>query len=234
MKLVPVAPGNNKGFTLIELLIASTIFSIILLAAGSALVQVSRMYYKGVITSRTQGTARTTMDNVARSVQFGGGPITAATQVSKNNPTIYVQCVGNTRFTFAVNAQVYDGVPDGEYEAATNRIQHGLWQDTVASGDCGSNVPDLKSKNLPEQSEGRELLGQYMRLTNFDIQEQLSEGKPTGLWNIAIGVAYGDNEVLIFADPVNKVGAQSCSGIIVGAQWCSVSKLTTGVYKRVE
>src|SRR5690606_5051635 len=116
---------SQNGFTLLELMIASMVFSIVLLAAGAALVQVARMYYKGIITSRTQNTTRTVMDEISRSVQFGGSQIRHAgpfAQGSGEQIEVRAVCIGKTRYTYAINAQINDGVSEGEY--ANNRIRH--------------------------------------------------------------------------------------------------------------
>lgn len=61
---------NKRGFTIIELLIATVTFSLILLIITGAIIQFSRVYYKGVVTSKTQETARSVADELSRAAQF--------------------------------------------------------------------------------------------------------------------------------------------------------------------
>lgn len=61
---------NNKGFTIIELLIATVIFSVVLLVITGAIVQFGRVYYKGIVQSRTQERTRAITDSVSKNLQF--------------------------------------------------------------------------------------------------------------------------------------------------------------------
>lgn len=62
---------NSKGFTIVELMIATAVFSVILMVFVAAIIQVGRIYYKGVIQSRTQERARAISEQVAKDLQFG-------------------------------------------------------------------------------------------------------------------------------------------------------------------
>lgn len=66
---------NARGFTIIELLIATVIFSLILLVVTGSIIQFSKIYYKGVATSKTQEVARTIAEDMARSAQFSSAPV---------------------------------------------------------------------------------------------------------------------------------------------------------------
>ena len=61
---------DNKGFTIIELLIATVIFSVILLVITGAIIQFGRIYYRGVVQSKTQERSRAIIDSVAKDLQF--------------------------------------------------------------------------------------------------------------------------------------------------------------------
>lgn len=215
---------HQQGFTLIELMIATMVFSVILLGATTAVVQIGRMYYKGVIASRTQETARRTIDDISRTIQFNDTEIVpvapatiAVTGLSNGNVTIRATCVGTTRYTYALNAQV-----DRQNDVNSNRLRHALWQDTVSDPSvCGANLPNLG--NEEPSAGGRELLGRYMRLKNLNIDPL---GNPT---TIAITVIYGDNDLLV----PNASNPTSCRGAVQGAQWCAFSSLTTQVRQRI-
>jgi prepilin-type N-terminal cleavage/methylation domain-containing protein len=61
---------DNKGFTIIELLISTVIFSVILLVITGAIIQFGRIYYRGVVQSKTQERSRAIIDSVAKDLQF--------------------------------------------------------------------------------------------------------------------------------------------------------------------
>jgi prepilin-type N-terminal cleavage/methylation domain-containing protein len=87
---------NSKGFTIIELLIATVIFSVILLVITGAIVQFGRIYYKGVVQSRTQERTRAITDSVVRNIQFS----------EEGSPTQVGSCyrIGNQSYNFSQNS----------------------------------------------------------------------------------------------------------------------------------
>lgn len=220
--MIKSAHKNSHGFTLIELMIATVVFSVILLGAATSLIQIGRMYYKGVITSRTQNVARTVVDDIARRIQFSDASVVVAGPEPKGNPGSEVDvravCVGSTRYTYAVNAQRNDET--NTYISANHRIPHVLWRD---QGSCDGDLPDLTQNN---PGVGEELIDQHMRLTKFAVT-------PVGgdnLHRVEVGIIYGDDDLLL-PDANNP---QSCVGSVIGGQWCAVSNLTTNVFKRVQ
>lgn len=224
---------KQRGFTLVELLIATTVFSIVLLAASAALVQVGRLYYKGVITSRAQTAARTVMDDVSRTIQFSSGsytPVPSDPDAPSGSPPIQAYCIGNTRYTYVLGMQVNNKIPSGIYDSAEypNQIRHGLWQDQIGAEQCGDELPQLQKDNPYEgyasAKEGRELLSNGMRLQNFQVT--LLPGQ-SDVFNVGVTVIYGDDDLL--NDPDNPT---SCKGSTVGGQWCAISALNTVVYSR--
>lgn len=234
-----IRSSTTDGFTLIELLIATTVFSIILLAASATLIQISRLYYKGVITSKTQNVARSVSDDLSRAAQFSSGPFTA-TEVG-GTPTRYVVCIGTTRFTavrkqgnMGVAPQVSDKIPNGAYNTPEfpNKIRHVLWQDKIAANEqCTDELPDMKAidPSPPDDDfdrEGKELLENNMRLGKFSVSQ--TPGKPD-LLAINIQVVYGDDELLD-----NPSDPTACKSSQVGGQWCAISDLSSVVYRRVE
>jgi hypothetical protein len=205
-------------------MIATMVFSVILLGATTAVVQIGRMYYKGVVTSRTQEIARRTTDDISRSIQFNDTEIVkpaavtyAVTGLSNGNISVQAVCVGSTRYTYSLNAQV-----DRQNDFNKHRLRHALWQDGVQDpSECGTNIPNL---GLAEPSaNGRELLGRFMRLQTLNI-DNVSD--PT---TVAVTIIYGDDDLLL-PDATNPT---SCRGAIQGAQWCAVSSLTTQVRQRI-
>lgn len=217
---------NQSGFTLIELLIATTVFSIILLTATATLIQIGRMYYKGVISSKTQGVSRTVIDDISRNLQFSSKTPTGPVQLSDEdeNPKIFAYCIGDDRYTFVKNIKQNADADAND----PSQIKHVLWKDE-APANCSetTNTPNLKSET--PSVNGTELLEQNMRLADFRV-EAVDPSTP-GLYNISITIIYGDNDLINFTNndtskPVN------CKGSDVGGQWCAFSTLSTQVYKR--
>lgn len=220
--------NNSQGFTLVELLIATTVFSVILLVAAAALIQVGRMYYKGVITSKTQNVARSVTDDVSRSIQFSSGNLTTAS--SGSNPLIQAICSGNTRFTYVVGAQVDNNAVSGTYNQDNRTMRHVLWQDEIGTEQCGNDLPNLLLDNPYAEAansdrNGRELLENGMRLQTFSVQPQSGSSDS---FNVDIGVIYYADKDLL--DDFNNPTA--CKGSLVGGQWCAISNLNTVVYSR--
>lgn len=220
-------PSRAAGFTIIETLIATTVFSVILLVITVSILQFSKEYYKGIIVSSTQSTARTIVDDVSRSIQFNGGPVYALPLtggVPNPNPTAY--CVGSSKlYSFALNQQVTDSSPDGNAHQGT----HGIVSNDVNSCD-GTTVP-VATKTIGSLSgllNGRELLGQHMRLAKLSITGNGSTDN--NLYSIDIKVVYGDDDLL--TTPSNPA-TTTCKST-TGSQFCAVSELKTTVQKRVD
>lgn len=207
---------NKNGFTIIELMIATTVFSIVLLVAGSGVIAIGKMYYKSITSSRVQETARSAMEDVTRSLQFSGGNVST----DMSHSTYKVRCFGDDRYTYSLNQPVGSGAV-------------GLKLDkTPASGCSVEAVPD-----------GRELLGNNMRLLQFDV----SPGQDN-VFSIKIKVAQGDNDLLTiynqdgqpegWSPPVNSSNEGTIAGALcrggVGSAFCSVSGLETVVNSRVD
>ena len=159
--------NNRNGFTIIELLISTVIFSLVLLVITTAIVQFSRIYYKGVIQSRTQQTARDIVADIAGNIRFSGDGTVARTG--------NVLCVGAKGYTFVLNQQI-------------SPTQHALVAD---SGTCTAHAPmggPLVPSNPLDNSQ-RELLGENMQLMNIEV-EQLHASN-NNLYRLTVKVGYG-------------------------------------------
>jgi prepilin-type N-terminal cleavage/methylation domain-containing protein len=222
---------QQGGFTIIELMIATMVFAVILLGATTALFQLEKMYYRGIITARAQTTSRTVMASISQQLQFSQNVFTRAPKVTSYADKLEVQgfCIGTTRYSYVINGQVEEGAG---YEAANHQIAHGLWRDTISP--TAACVPlDLTRAN-PEQtpayqaspgSAGSELLQQNMRLGVLDVNCP-DDGS---LCKIDLNIIYGDDDLLA-PDAVNPVGCRST----FGDQWCATSHLSTHVFKRLQ
>ncbi|HSH18093.1 MAG TPA: prepilin-type N-terminal cleavage/methylation domain-containing protein [Candidatus Saccharimonadales bacterium] len=237
----------QAGFTIIELMIATLIFSLVLILITTGVMQFTRQYYKGLISSKTQNTARSIIDDVGRAIQFNTGIIYKLT----DDPAPLKAagyCVGETRrYSFVLNAQVVDDAPD----TARHQSGHALISDVVSG--CSTATPALDPKNpnvltsLDPQTNNklinaRELLGQKMRLSKFVIEEVSGMANT---YTITVRVIYGDDELLCspsiegacndrntVKDELDNADELMCKST-VGNQFCAVSELTTTVKKRV-
>jgi type II secretory pathway pseudopilin PulG len=220
------AHSLTAGFTIVELLIATTVFTMVLLVCAAAIVHIGRMFYKGVITNRTQDMSRAIANDVAQSIQFGevesdssifhrpGTKVYSGIQVE-------AQCVGGVRYSYSTS--LAQGTSAGQ-------IRHVLWKDRNIYSDCepiNITLADPREERLVPLinvlSEGEELLGNNMRIVDFDI---LPNGR---LYAISIRIAYGDDPNL-FVDPLTF---DSCIGANAGGQFCAISAFNLNVVKRL-
>lgn len=206
---------NQQGFTIIELMIASMVFSVILLITTAGLLQVGKTYYKGVTQSRTQGVARTVMDDVTAHVQFSGEAITVTPQAAPGVVGVY--CLGNTRYTYVRDRQLTDGVPK-----AGEQTNQALLVDRVAGG-CSTGTPHTGACTPSSvlANNCQELLSPGMRLTNFKVED-----KSNKLFHIVVGIVSGENDIL-------DASHTKCASAQAGTQFCAVSNLDTYVQKRI-
>lgn len=206
---------HSRGFTIVELMAATAVFSVLLLVITFGILQVSRVYYKGITESNTQNTARGIMDLITQSIQFSGGNIiTTASQPGA--PLAF--CIGNEQFSYVAGLQL---VGHGSSLGA-DQTYHALVQDTVA-GCANPEAPAgfVSSTDIP----GRELLNPNMRLSNLSI-----ELIGTNLYRVEVRVVYGDGDLLVDATGPDA----RCISERAGTQFCAVSELSTIVRKRVQ
>lgn len=222
--------SSQAGFTIVEMLIATTVFSLLLLGMTAAIIQISRMFYKGVITAQTQDVSRSVIDGISRPIQFSAETVTPVhmlTTASPSAPASGVVCVGSQRYTFAINAMVTDD-PTPVY-AVNHKVPHALWQDNRPA-DCTVGV---NLNNPTPSAGGKELLNQNMRLTAFNVQELVAV---PGMYEVHVGVIYGEDDLMTISD-TNGDGLPdsfSCINGLVGSQWCSLSELNSFVTKRIK
>src|SRR5215207_6103202 len=102
---------TEGGFTIVEFMIATMVFSMVLLVCAYAIVHVGRMYYKGVITNRTQDAARRIVEDISAAIQFGPhntdpGSFFRTTDLSLSPKSI---CIGSNRYTFTTDLALGTG-----------------------------------------------------------------------------------------------------------------------------
>ncbi len=230
----PVATRHSEGFTIIELLIATAVFSTLLLLLTTAMIQIGRIYYKGLTTARTQEVARLVMEDITNSIQFGGGLL----EPTHNTTPLDYSCVGDKVYSFLRNKQL-----TASNSPAADQSKNVLVVDS-GSGKCGLGPQDLVS-GTPTASS-RELLAPNMRLAKLEIKCATGPAlcPPDSIYKVSIRVVYGDSDMLCspFAGDCADVSTSSnlgnddisCKSFRVGTQFCAVSELQTVIQKRVE
>lgn len=208
--------NRQKGFTIIELLVATMVFSVILLILMAALLQIGRIYYKGVTNSKTQEVARTVIEDVSKVIQFSGGDIAFDVNGGSSPKAV---CIGSRRYTYDFNKQVKGDTPP-----------RALIADNSGSGSC-----------LIQTSGGSELMAEGMRLVDFSVTQ---DGSRTSLYHVKVKVAYGDDDLLCSPSQSGDCDSNgtsphlgnkdlTCKSSRAGTQFCSTSELSTTVQKRL-
>lgn len=210
--------GGQAGFTILELMIAASVFAVILLIVAVGVINFTNSYYKGVTTSKTQETARSIMDTITQAIQFG--QFVSVPQYYAVGTT-YDMCVDGTLYAFRPGQEVTDTTPFG-----FNQGYHGL---VAISNSCSQSAA---LPTAPTITNGRELLGQHMRINTLTVQQN------GNLFTIHLRIIYGDNDLLVQPLPANVPAWEStdenCGGSNqAGEQFCAVADLTTTVEKRI-
>lgn len=216
--------NKSKGFTIIELMVATTVFSVLLLVVTFGILQISRVYYRGITEANTQDTARRISDIIGQSIQFSGGDI-VTTNTSPTPGGSYQFCLGNQQFSYTTGYQVVD-----DPSSSLNQTYHALVQRTLAGCSSGSAPQDVRQQAV----EGRELVDPRMRIAKLNVSQ---EG--VGLYRVELRVVYGDDDLLYSpSDPDDDNGSirpdATCRAAVQGTQFCAVSELNTIVRKRVQ
>lgn len=198
---------NHKGFTLIELMIATTVLSVLLVLIASVSIQVGRLFYKGVSSSRTQETVRSITDQISRNIQY-------SSVTPEDNANVI--CVAGNRYSYQVDNIV-------------SKNTHALWVDNQTEPCVALSQADMNSETPP--SDGKELIPGGMRLTKFKLTKP--DASNERYWEIEVGVALGEEDLLQYsgppADPDRFV--TGCVTTNEGGQFCDVAELKVGVYR---
>ena len=245
---------NTQGFTLIELMIASVIFATLLLFSTAIIIQIGRLYQRGLTTTRTQETVRRVTDDISGAIQFSGdkvsviGPVVVG-DTSGFQANAYAFCTGNIRYSYVIGAQVSDNADEGKYntnvaQPKLNLIKHGLWRERITTSN-GCTPSDL-TRAVPDNdaggvgSEGAELLSKGTRLAGLQIVPLDDKGK---LWSIKVRLAKGDNDLLddkldATGNPVPPATADNikdtCKTGIAGKEFCAIAELNLNVVRRLD
>jgi hypothetical protein len=224
-------------------MIATSIFTVILLLATFALIQIGKIYSKGVNSAATQSTARSIVDQVSQAIQFSGSAVNSPAQDATTKR--YYFAAGSKCYSYAPGKQL-DDTPTGT-DQSTNAF--------VRKDSDTCIPPDAVDWIASPTNKFTELLGPSMRVTNFYIctPGDTSCAAPTpadsNLYSIGIRLIYGDKDLI--CSPSISSGAGSCTSndpiddtdlatktdLIcktgTGSQFCAISQISTTVQKRI-
>lgn len=213
--------SDQKGFTVTELMIATAVFGLVLLVIATAILQLTRVYYKGVTEAKVQSTARNLVDSITQAIQFSGQTVTT-TNPSPTPGASYAFCVGNTQYSYTLGYQLDDS-------PSAAQTYHALVAYDLPG--CLSSTP---AQNVRVQAvNGRELLEPRMRLSKLEVSSVGGD-----YYRISVRIVYGDDDLLFSpsdpgaADGFRKPDA-TCKSQRVGTQFCAVADVTAAVTKRV-
>lgn len=231
---------NNKqsGFTILELMIATSVFSVILLVGSMMLLQIGKMYYRGVNSARAQEVSRNVVEDISRKIQFTPATISSDT-ANFGGVDVTSYCVGTTRYSFVTNLMV---VAEGA-NPADGTVAHGLWKDV--NPDSSNNSCTALDIVTTQPASGEELLSENMRIGEFCVgnkeiiapavknpssmcEVSAGQGDQFGGVSINIRVLFGESDLIRYADGI----AVGC-GTQTGSQWCASSQLKTQVFRRL-
>ena len=200
---------KQSGFTIIELLIATVVFSMVLLLCATAVIQVGRIFYKGVTVNKVQDITRVVADDISQSIQFGSSADADNFFQEGSSGSLSWVCLGSIRYIY-----------DRTITIGENGVKHGLWKDRPAS--CNDSISSgMLSQDIPT-TDGKELLGKNMRVSDIAIADG-------NVWNIKVTVSYGPFD--LFEDP--EATTPKCLPRDRGGQFCAVSTITTNAIKRL-
>jgi prepilin-type N-terminal cleavage/methylation domain-containing protein len=207
----PTSPAGQHGFTIIELLIATAVFSTILVLASGMMINIGKMYYKGINQSRIQYAVRTITDEVAAQLQLADNVIPAAPLAG-----VEAICIANTRYTYIENRQLRNGPLDADHSP------HVLWRDKNPTPNSCAPVAGFPTSPAAGLN-GVELMAPNSTLTEFIVAG-------TSPYTITIAAAYGDTGP---TGVINLAGVNSRCKSGAGNQFCSTAHLTTAVARRI-
>lgn len=205
---------NSRGFTVVELMIATLVFGLVLMVVTTAILQFTRVYYKGITEANVQETARNIADQIVQGIQFNGGGVTP-TPDSPTPGSYYAFCVGNKQYSFTPGYQLSDTPSPSKFQT-----YHVLAVDNVA-GCTSTPAQNVRNASI----SGRELIGPGMRLSRLQVTNL-----GTNLYKVSVRIVYGDDDLI--NTPTGS--AASCKTLHSGTEFCAASDITTTVVKRVQ
>jgi prepilin-type N-terminal cleavage/methylation domain-containing protein len=219
-----IKSNKQTGFTLVELMIATVVFAVVIMVGMYGFIQISRFYTKSISIIRTQEAARNLMMDIANQFQLTSGVFNKH-EILEGGDGRSIICVGNKAYVYKINS----------VETSSN---HALSSYLISPDTCPTRMVDLSDPNPIN------LLRPGARIIQLNITPY--PNATTGpLFNITVAVLYApiDNatpqgtdliQVGTTPDDPNYYNTWFCSSAVRGSEYCSLSRLTTSVYKRVQ
>lgn len=216
----------DRGFTLVEAMLATAIFSLSIVIAITAFVQVNRIYHRGITTSRVQEDARSLIDELSRTIQFADGgsfvfnpdPDPNDLPAGSYDPAgAGAFCIGSSQFTFNIDV-----------ESGTNRNVLGLPVAPFAPAVPIVYKSDRKPGCTPapdtHAGDGYDLVRKGFVLKDLQVTEI-----SLGVYRVEFTIAANQSGVL-----TGSGSAATCQPGGAGTQFCAVTTLSTIVSRRVD
>jgi prepilin-type N-terminal cleavage/methylation domain-containing protein len=226
---------DQKGFTIVELLIATTVFSIILIVIVYAVLFISHNFIRGSIESQTQETARSIIQDISQQAQLTklgiGGVVTKTTSANEG-----FVCIGDTQYTYVLNSEI----DASDTSTTSTTVPHALVSRYLP--DCGTSSDPQDISTNPLIDPGKELLGNHMRLGQFQIQETSAS---SNLYCIDIVIGYGDDTnnggaLIVQSQQPNPCAppqflpySYTCTPSVLYGDFCATASLNSMVQSRV-
>jgi prepilin-type N-terminal cleavage/methylation domain-containing protein len=226
--------SDQSGFTIVELMIATSILATIILLVTIMMLSIGNLFVKGINQARTQDTVRTISDLVAQDLKLNNSYVSDSATLGPY--TIKSYCIG-TSVRYSVITGFKLGNPSSTDTLGSPIMPHVIWRDdwtnhsdeiNNSSDNTATCKPiDLTSLITSDDGKGQELMAPNSRLTAFNITPN-SPVTGSSSFDLQVGVAYGDEDLLIPPININSV----CVGT-AGNQYCSTARLSTTVTRRI-
>ncbi len=205
---------KQKGFTLVELTLAVAFIGFLVLFTVLATLQVMRTYSKGLAVKEINQTARTIVEELARSVRAG---TFASINTSPNDATPSQRriCIGGVSYVWNIA-----GGNLNKFSSSGNPPVTFVRVNDPGGSLCGSTYPNVNSDNATQ------LLSNRVWVQTLTIVKNSS----TNLATITLQLSTND-------DPLNPLletlpgGEVRCKGQ-AGDQFCAAATLTTTIAMR--
>jgi prepilin-type N-terminal cleavage/methylation domain-containing protein len=218
MKVIKVR--GQKGFTVLELLISTVVFGVLLLIVSVAIVGLTRNFYRGVNKSKTQETARTISEQIAKAIQYSKTLPQSLPSAGSPPNTVQGWCISNTRYAFVESRQLGTGA--GQSPAVLVR------------GPTCSNPAAPLTRGANET----EMMGEGMRLANLEITPD-STGE---VWSVRVRVVMGEDDLVCSPSAgdcaatttsTNQTATDLACKQFAGSQFCAVAEYSAIVVRRL-
>lgn len=208
---------NNQGFTLVELMLALAFVGFIILFTVFAVMQVMRTYNKGLTVKEINQTARTVVEDMARTTRSSSTITTSAIADGR-------VCLGSVSYVW--NQQ---GTSTNKYDSAGNppvtlvRVDDPGGAMCVLVGAAYPNVPSAKATSLLSGRVWIQMLVLSVNTTNRLATITLQLSTPEDVTSPML-----EDPFPAPSDPSDPATWVRCKGV-AGAEFCAVATYTTTV-----